>query len=450
MSSHFSLYIRDENLSESEKLEKRQAIVKNSRVGDFKELFNINFPVDRTGTTNCENMIGSVEIPMGLAGPVKVNNFVGGTVEEITDVKNGLFIPLATTEGALVASINRGCKAINLSDSLSVFINKVGMARALVFKCENNFKAHEFSEWMNKNIKTFAQYCESTSNHLKFLSHQSFIRGRHVYLRFSFDTDEAMGMNMVTIALKYAWNKIKEDHVNVKLLSLSGNVCTDKKDSVLNRMFGRGFNVEVEVFLSKEILAEIFDVTAKDLVRSHVAKNLVGSNVAGSMAQNMHVANALAAFYIATGQDPAHVVGGSEASVTFEEENDGVYVALTLPTISVGSVGGGTWLPKQSQARSLIISQNMDEAKSNSDVESKVEGTAENKAVNVTKDTGTENITSAEKKSASSMVLALTVGVAALAGEISGLCALTNQSLASAHENLARCNVNLRGKVKNS
>ncbi len=229
MSSHFSLYIRDENLSESEKLEKRQAIVKNSRVGDFKELFNINFPVDRTGTTNCENMIGSVEIPMGLAGPVKVNNFVGGTVEEITDVKNGLFIPLATTEGALVASINRGCKAINLSDSLSVFINKVGIARALVFKCENNFKAHEFSEWMNKNIKTFAQYCESTSNHLKFLSHQSFIRGRHVYLRFSFDTDEAMGMNMVTIALKYAWNKIKEVHVNVKLLSLSGNVCADKK-----------------------------------------------------------------------------------------------------------------------------------------------------------------------------------------------------------------------------
>ncbi|NCO12472.1 MAG: 3-hydroxy-3-methylglutaryl-CoA reductase [Candidatus Pacebacteria bacterium CG_4_10_14_3_um_filter_34_15] len=414
MAHKFSLYIRDENLSEVEKVVKRQELVKSSRVGDFQELFDINFPVEKAGSSNCENMIGSIEIPVGLVGPVKVKNFIDANKEgEISSIDD-IFIPLATTEGALVASINRGCKALNLADNLSVVINKVGMARALVFRCDSTLEAYKFIDWMNKNIKTFADYCESTSKHLKFLTYQSFIRGRHVYLRFSFDTQEAMGMNMVTIALKYAWNKIEEDHKKVKLLSLSGNVCTDKKDSVLNRMFGRGFNVELEAFLSKEILADIFDVNAKDLVKSHVAKNLVGSNVAGSMAQNMHVANALAAFYIATGQDPAHVVGGSESSVTFEEDGDGLYVALTLPTVSVGSIGGGTWLPKQTQARSLILSGN-----------------------------------DKENNLASSTILALCAGVAALAGEISGLCALTNNSLASAHQKLARCNFNLRGRTTN-
>lgn len=419
MPTNFSLYIRDDNLSEVKKVEQRQKLVENLAVDDsnFKELFEMNFPIEKAGRSNCENMIGSIEIPLGLAGPVSIKNFIGISESNKSKANQGIFIPLATTEGALIASINRGCKALNLSKNLSVVVSKVGMARALVFKCESTLAAYEFVEWMKQNIKMFANYCESTSKHLKFLSHQSFIRGRHVYLRFSFDTDEAMGMNMITIALKFAWNKVQEDLKNVKLLSLSGNVCTDKKDSVLNRMFGRGFVVELEVFLSKKILNEVFDVEATDLVKSHVAKNLVGSNVAGSMAQNMHVANALAAFYLATGQDPAHVVGGSEASVTFEEEGDGVYVALTLPTVSVGSVGGGTWLPKQTQARSLILLGSKGE-----------------------KDQ--ENITD-------STVLALTAGVAALAGEISGLCALTNQSLAGAHEKLARCNINLRGKSIN-
>jgi hydroxymethylglutaryl-CoA reductase (NADPH) len=412
VSNNFSLYIKDEKLTEVQKVKKRQELIASLPKVNLKELFDINFPVEKAGSNNCENMIGSVEIPLGLVGPVSVKGF-----------KNSIFIPLATTEGALVASINRGCKALNLSKNLSVVIKKVGMARALVFKCESTVLAHEFVNWMEDNKKVFVEYCEETSNHLKFISYKSFIRGRHAYLRFSFDTDEAMGMNMVTIALKYAWDKIKKNHPKVKLLSLSGNVCTDKKDSVLNRMFGRGFNVELEVFLSKEILKSIFNVTAKDLVKSHVAKNLVGSNVAGSMAQNMHVANALSAFYIATGQDPAHTVGGSEASVTFEEENEGkykggLYAALTLPTVSVGSVGGGTWLPKQTQARSLVL-------------------LGGSKSIGITRvDEVDKNDNS--KKLVDSKTLALAAGIAAFAGEISGLSALTNQSLADSHQKLGR------------
>ena len=435
MLKNFSLYIKDKKLSEAEKTKKRQKLVgsfsfqncfnqKTSNQTDFnfKDLFNINFSVEKAGSNNCENMIGSVEIPVGLVGPVSVRNFIGS---EKTSIKKNIFIPLATTEGALIASINRGCKALNLSENLSAVVSKVGMARALVFKCGSTVLAHEFVDWMNKNQQVFVKYCESTSNHLKFLSCRSFIRGRHVYLRFSFDTDEAMGMNMITIALKYAWDKIKKNLPKVKLLSLSGNVCTDKKDSVLNRMFGRGFNVELEVFLSKEILKSIFNVSAKDLVKSHVAKNLVGSNVAGSMAQNMHVANAISAFYIATGQDPAHTVGGSEASVTFEEEAEGgLYAALTLPTVSVGSVGGGTWFPKQTQARSLILLGSGGNSYCNKS-DNTIEDNADNKNDRI-------------KTLVDSKTLALAAGVAAFAGEISGLSALTNQSLADAHQKLAR------------
>lgn len=421
MPKNFSLYIRDKKLDESAKVIERQNIIKAFRKKNSSKiksntqldnLFEIGFPVDRAGSNNCENMIGSVELPVGLAGPVNVSKFVTTTVNrKFIDRNSGVvtkkskpkklknvFVPLATTEGALVASVNRGCKALDMSKNLSVVVKKIGMTRALLFDCSSTFEAYKFLDWVKENRYKLIEYCESTSNHLKFLSYQSFIRGRHVYLRFSFDTDQAMGMNMVSIALKYTWSKIKKYHKKVKLVSLSSNVCADKKDSVINRIFGRGYNVELEVFLSKEVLKNTLGVSAKDLVKSHVAKNLVGSNVAGSMAQNMHVANALAAFYIATGQDPAHVVNGSEASVTFEEEKDDIYAALTLPSISVGSVGGGTWFPKQSQARSLISAK--------------------------------ENVTAD--------LVALSAGIGAFAGEISGLAALATQSLADAHRKLAR------------
>ena len=234
MSNNFSLYIRDNKLDEAEKIKKRQKLVssfhkKNSKkTSDFDDLFQINFSVDRAGNNNCENMIGSVEIPVGLAGPVNVKNFVSvvanknftnrnsGVVDSKTKLKSvsDIFIPLATTEGALVASINRGCKAINLSKNLSVVIKKIGMTRALAFECSSTIGAYKFLDWIKNHHDELVDYCESTSNHLKFLSHHSFIRGKHVYLRFSFDTDEAMGMNMVTIALKYMWSKIKKHQLN--------------------------------------------------------------------------------------------------------------------------------------------------------------------------------------------------------------------------------------------
>jgi hydroxymethylglutaryl-CoA reductase (NADPH) len=406
-----SFYISDKNISETEKVEIRRKLVSqlvNKNSSKFKDLYNTNFPTETVGKKNCENLIGSVEVPVGIAGPVTTQiNQVFNDLTISKKSKKSYLIPLATTEGALVASIHRGLKVLNVGET-KVIVKKVGMSRSVVFECDSIESAAEFNLYFSKNTDLFAKFCEETSNHLKFLSYEVLNRDKLLYYRFVFDTDEAMGMNMVTIALSYAWDKFKRqlpDNIWVSLLTVSGNVCTDKKDSMINRLRGRGYYVTIE---SKILLSDVekyLKVNPKKLVKTHLVKNVIGSNVAGSFSQNMHVANALGAFYLAIGQDIAHLVAGSEASVHFEIlESNELYVALTLPNISVGSVGGGTWLPKQTQARLAMM---------------------------LVKDKNQEQMPTAQD-------LAIVAGLAALAGEVSGLAALTTNTLASSHEKLGR------------
>lgn len=367
-----------------------QAIVDALPQDEFAELLRLRpgfsaETVEKISQKNCENYIGSIEVPVGLAGPVQMNG------DEVV-------LPLATTEGALVASISRGVKAINASGGAQVFVKKIGISRAPVFQCANGAAALEFVAWLDEHIVEFAALCEATSAHLKFLNHQTWVRGRDVYARFVFDPDQAMGMNMVTIAIAAAWEKMHEQVLGVKLISLSSNVCSDKKDSLINRLYGRGYWVQAEVKIPFADVETILKTDATRLYETHVAKNLVGTNLAGSFSQNMHVGNVVAAMYLATGQDMAHVTEGSQASTTVEVLSDSLYVAVTLPNLVLGVVGGGTWLPAQTQARKLIG--------------------------------GGKDITAEE--------LARAVGVAALAAEISGIAALSAQQLAQAHQKLGR------------
>lgn len=361
--------------------------------------FSFNSDVlQKIQSQNCENFLGSVEIPVGVAGPISVYFRKNKKKREET-----WMLPLATTEGALVASVNRGCKVLRLSGGVSVSVKKIGMSRAPVFEVKNGWAAETFCSWLDENFLEMAQVCEATSSYLKLLSIQHWVRGRNVFVRFVFDTGEAMGMNMVTIALSVLWKDYlqKDTHLKklgLKLISISSNVCTDKKSSTINTLLGRGYNVQAEAMIPEKILQEVLHTKVKDLVKTHIAKNLIGSNVAGSFSQNMQVANIAAAIFLATGQDIAHVVEASQASVHFEADKRNLYVSLNLPNLNVGTVGGGTWLPSQSQARLLIR--------------------------------GGKEIRAAE--------LALAVGVGALAGEISGLAALSSHSLASAHQKLGR------------
>ncbi len=409
------------------KIEKRQNQIKKSRQNTLKltELFKINsFDVERVGSKNCENLIGSVEIPVGVAGPVGAVVFSqSGTDKKTQNLE--FVLPLATTEGALVASVNRGCKAINEVGGAKVWVELSGMTRAPVFKLPDGKQARRFVNWLWENSEEIKQICESTSSHLELIGYQTWVRGRQVFVRFSFDTDQAMGMNMVTLALKQAWKQKISLFPNAELVSLSGNMCTDKKSAVVNQLLGRGFQVQAEVFLTGKVLKEVLRTNISELTQAHTSKNLVGTNLAGSFSQNMHAANMVAAMFLATGQDPAHVVGGSQAQTTVESEgeskiesqggcedsfektseknykNEGVYFAVNLPNLNLGTVGGGTDLPTFKQARQLIL---------NKDAQ--------------------ESLTSQE--------LAAAVGLAVLAGEISGLAALAGHDLARAHQKLAR------------
>lgn len=390
---HSFFHIADPDLLEEQKILQRQQKLTQLVNGQFSELFQYGFDPQVAGKKNCENLIGSVEVPVGVAGPVRIHT---------QNFNEDFFLPLATTEGALVASVARGVKAIQAHGGAQVLVKKIGMSRAPVFKCSSGPVAQQFGGWLDSHISEFAAEAEKTSQHLKYLSHLSWIRGKYVYARFVFDTDEAMGMNMITIALQTAWEKMQSSYPTelrlVELISLSSNVCADKKDSVINRILGRGYWAQAEVTLSPETIQTILKTTPQQLLETHAAKNVVGSNLAGSFSQNMQVGNVIAAMYLATGQDLAHVTEGSQANTTFEADTKGMYIAVTLPNLNIGTVGGGTWLPKQTQARQLIR----------------------------------------QGQTLNAHQLVAAIATACLAAEISGMSALASQTLAQAHQKLGR------------
>lgn len=389
MAVRSSLHQAGAGLSAAGALGQRQAVIAPQRSEEYTDLFRTHLDIETVSQKNCENLIGSVEVPVGAAGPLRIR---GDELDE------EVFVPLATTEGALVASVSRGCKAITLAGGAQTIVERKGMTRSPVFECPSGVDAKKFLDFFESHIDKVKEIAESTSSHLTLLSHNAWIRGRYVYIRFAFDTEEAMGMNMVTIALQEALREYLTKNSKIRLVSLSSNVCTDKKDSTINSLLGRGYWVQAETFFSAEIIRDIFHTDIDSLMQVHIQKNLIGSNIAGSSSQNAHVANVLAAVFIATGQDPAHVVDGSRAFLSLEKVDDRLYAGLTLPSLNVGTVGGGTGLAAQKQARSLIRS---------------------GKPIN-------------------SRQLAAVTAAAALAGELSLMAALSEHKLAYAHQKLGR------------
>lgn len=384
------LRITDENLSETEKVGARQGLLRQelSELGDLPELFSLHGLPETVGQKNCENWLGSISLPVGVAGPVRVI-FEGQAADH--------YLPLATTEGALVASVSRGAKALSLAGGVKVLVKKVGMSRAPVFVCQSGAEAQALLEFVENNFSRMKEIGESDSRHLRLIAHQGWVRGRHLYLRLVFDPDAAMGMNMVTIATQKIADWLEEQVPKIKLVALSSNVCSDKKDNLVNTFYGRGYWAQAEAWLPEAVVRKVLKTESQQLVTTHIQKNLVGSNVAGSLSQNAQVANVLAGIFLATGQDPAHVVEGSRAFLSVEPEADGIYVSLTLPNLNMGTVGGGTYLPAQTQARQVLGSGELSPAK-----------------------------------------LVAVTAAGCLAGELSLLASLGEKSLAQAHQNLAR------------
>lgn len=294
---------------------------------------------------NIENTIGAVQIPIGIAGPLRV----------IGDYANGLYyVPLATTEGALVASVNRGAKIVTESGGARSKVINDGMTRAPVIAVPSVVDAVELVNWVNEHFNEIKGVAESTSRHARLHSIQPFIVGNNVWLRFKFTTGDAMGMNMVTIATDKAVKYILSNFPRARLVALSGNMCVDKKANAVNFLLGRGKTVVSEAVIPKGVL-EKWGVTAEDVAEVNNRKNLLGSALAHAYGFNAHFANIVAAIFIATGQDVAQVVESSMGITWMEPlDNGDLYVSVTLPSLEVGTVGGGTGLPTQREMLQML------------------------------------------------------------------------------------------------
>jgi hydroxymethylglutaryl-CoA reductase (NADPH) len=293
---------------------------------------------------NIENMIGTTQVPLGFVGPLKVDG----------DFAQGEFlVPMATTEGALLATVNRGTAALTASGGARIIIIKEEMTRAPVFRVRDVRHARQVVMWIDEHFDDIRKLAESTTRHGKLLSAKAFANGRSLFVRFAYNTGDAMGMNMVTIATQAASELIQE-RTGATLISVSGNFCVDKKPSALNYILGRGKLVLADALIPREIMEDKLKASPEEVAETCYRKNLVGSSMSLSYGFNAHVANVLAAIFIATGQDPAQVVEGSMGTTTAEVVDGGLYISLRLPSLEVGTVGGGTKLPCQSEALSVM------------------------------------------------------------------------------------------------
>jgi hydroxymethylglutaryl-CoA reductase (NADPH) len=285
-----------------------------------------------------------VQVPVGVAGPLIVKG---------EHAKGEYFLPLATTEGALVASVNRGCSAISRAGGAEVRIFRDAMTRAPVFAANDIVHAKEIIDWVEGHQEEIRSAAGRTTKHGRYLGASTSVAGTSVYVRLEFDTKDAMGMNMVTIASAEVADLIAAE-TGARLISLSGNLCTDKKPAAVNVVRGRGKTVAAGVHLSDDLVREVFKTDAGTLTEVNVRKNLVGSARAGALGFNAHAANVVAAIFIACGQDPAHVVEGSLAITTVDPVPGGIYVAVTLPSLPVGTVGGGTGIDTQLECLGML------------------------------------------------------------------------------------------------
>jgi hydroxymethylglutaryl-CoA reductase (NADPH) len=342
---------------------------------------------------NVENLVGATHVPVGVAGPLAVEGGAAGGER---------YLPMATTEGALVASVNRGCSAITAAGGATARVFENGMTRAPVFRVADVAAAEALVGWVRDNEATLRQAAEATTSHGELLGVEPYPVGDAVYLRFAYDTKDAMGMNMATIATEAACEKI-EAATDAKLVALSGNLCADKKPAAVNAVEGRGRTVAADVTVDADAVEERFDTTPAAIAEANTRKNLVGSAKAGSLGFNAHVANVVAATFLATGQDPAQVVEGANAITTVEDRGDTLYASVTLASLELGTVGGGTRLPTQAAVLDALgVAGGGDPPGSHADA------------------------------------LAETIAAGALAGELSLLAALSSRHLASAHASLGR------------
>ena len=305
-----------------------------------------HYSVDPAPTAgNIENFIGVAQVPMGLIGPLLVNG----------EHANGEFyVPMATSEGTLIASYNRGARLLRESGGVKVTVVDDAMQRAPVFIFNDAREAREFGLWVEQNFEQIAAQAETTTSSGKLRNIEQYAAARMRYLRFNFTTGDAAGQNMVGKATFVACEWIMKTYPGIQRYMLSGAMDTDKKHSQINTLHSRGKRVVAEVVIPNALLEKVMGVSAEVLFKSRQITQ-VGSFMAGSSSTGAHAANGIAAVFIATGQDAANVAESSSSIVYADINAEGdYYLSITLPSLIVATYGGGTGLPTQQECLNML------------------------------------------------------------------------------------------------
>lgn len=294
---------------------------------------------------NIENFLGVAQVPIGLAGPLRVNG---------EHAHGEFYVPMATTEGTLVASYNRGMRLLTRAGGVTATVVDDRMQRAPVFILQDARQAWELAQWIREHHDQIRAAAESTTTIGRLVEIEQYHVGPLLYLRFDYTTGDAAGQNMVGRATHAACEWIAANHPAAPRYVLSGAIDTDKKHSQLNVLRTRGKRVVAEATIPADLLEQQMGVTAGQLFRMRQISQ-AGGVLAGSANYGAHAANGLAALFIATGQDAANIAE-SHTAITYSQVLDtgDYYWSITLPALIVATVGGGTGLPTQRECLEVL------------------------------------------------------------------------------------------------
>lgn len=327
-----------------EMIERRQKVIEQISGLHPRHIFAYSFD-PHIANGNCENFCGVAQVPLGFAGPLEVHG---------EHAEGKFLIPLATSEGTLVASYNRGIKVLNLSGGVKATVMADAMQRAPVFVFRDARACRDFVRWVEDHLPEIREQAEGTSSVARLQYIDPYLANKFVYLRFNYSTGDAAGQNMVGRATYAACCWILDHYEGITNFYLESNFATDKKASHVNVMRTRGKRVTAEATIPRDILIQHLRVEPEKLVYHYGVAN-VGAFLSGANNNGAQSANAITAMFIATGQDVANVAESSAAVIYCEltQQRD-LYISLTIPSLIVATHGGGTGLATQRECLEII------------------------------------------------------------------------------------------------
>ena len=325
-------------------IEQRQQFIEGKTPAKLDHTKNFSFDPD-TMAGNIEGLFGVAQLPIGLAGPLLVNG---------EHAQGEFYVPMATIEGTLVASYNRGMRAVREAGGVMTTVCGEAMQRAPTFLFKNAREARDFEKWLADNFETIKAQAESTTSVGKLLEIERYVTHNMVHTRFDFSTGDAAGQNMTGKATFVACEWIRKEYPALRHYMLSGGFDTEKRTSFVNSLKGRGRRVTAELTIPRDVLTSILRITPEQMHYGYGIATL-SAFLTGSSNNAAHPANGLAALFMATGQDMATIGEANQCSVyNYVTRKGDLHYSITLPALIMATYGGGTNLATQRECLEIM------------------------------------------------------------------------------------------------